>query len=132
MRFSSDTGPTDPDLGSTLGIGLKLFGVPGENMLGEVGGTADLIMQAASRFFVDDAQQMVEFTYAGVVQRNYNAYLATQKATTDILNAMTAPRGYVLTPTYWAILPFHLGSETVKSTSEERRVGKECGSTCRR
>src|SRR3546814_15845613 len=80
MRFSSDTGPTDPDLGSTLGIGLKLFGVPGENMLGEVGGTADLIMQAASRFFVDDAQQMVEFTYAGVVQRNYNAYLATHKA----------------------------------------------------
>src|SRR3546814_3512739 len=71
-------------------------------------------MQAASRFFVDDAQQMVEFTYAGVVQRNYNAYLATHKATNDILNAMTAPRGSVLTTTYWAILPFHLGSEIVK------------------
>mgnify|MGYP005819086455 CR=1 FL=1 len=114
MRFSSDTGPTDPDLGSTLGIGLKLFGVPGENALGEVGATADLIMQAASRFFVDDAQQMVEFTYAGVVQRNYDAYLATHKATNDILNAMTAPRGSVLTTTYWAILPFHLGNEIVK------------------
>src|SRR3546814_18612793 len=71
-------------------------------------------MQAASRFFVDDAQQMVEFTYAGVVQRNYNAYLATHKATNDILNAMTAPRGSVLTTTYWAILPFHLGREIVK------------------
>src|SRR3546814_11142788 len=102
MRFSSDTGPTDPDLGSTLGIGLKLFGVPGENMLGEVGGTADLIMQAASRFFVDDAQKMVEFTYAGVVQRNYNAYLATHKATHDHHNAMTR--------------------------SEERRAGQECAS----
>src|SRR3546814_12081601 len=27
---------------------------------------------------------------------------------------MTAPRGSVLTTTYWAILPFHLGSEIVK------------------
>src|SRR3546814_11315597 len=27
---------------------------------------------------------------------------------------MTAPRGSVLTMTYWAILPFHLGSEIVK------------------
>ena len=33
MRFSSDTGPTDPDLGSMCGIGIKLFGVPGENAL---------------------------------------------------------------------------------------------------
>ncbi|MCY0095744.1 LodA/GoxA family CTQ-dependent oxidase [Hoeflea ulvae] len=114
MRFSSDTGPTSPDLGSTLGIGLKLFGVPGENALGEQGETADLIMQAASRFFVNDAKEMVEFTYAGVVQRNYNAYLARHRETNDILNAMTAPKGSVLTTTYWAILPFHLGDEIIK------------------
>lgn len=114
MRFSSDTSPMAPDLGSTLGIGLKLFGVPGENALGEVGNTADLILQAASRFFVDDAQQMVEFTYAGVVQRDYDAYLERHPETNAILNAMTAPRGSVLTTTYWAILPFHLGQEIVK------------------
>jgi hypothetical protein len=30
MRFSSDTSPTSPDLQSTVGIGLKVFGVPGE------------------------------------------------------------------------------------------------------
>lgn len=35
MRFSSDTGPTDPDLGRMCGIGLKLFGVSGENALGD-------------------------------------------------------------------------------------------------
>ncbi|WP_394688686.1 LodA/GoxA family CTQ-dependent oxidase [Hoeflea sp.] len=114
MRFSSDTGPTSPDLGSTLGIGLKLFGVKGENALGEAGETADLIMQAASRFFVNDARQMVEFTYAGVVQKNYNAYLARHRETNDILNEMTAPKGSVLTTTYWAILPFHLGDEIIK------------------
>jgi hypothetical protein len=34
VRFSSDTTPTAPDLGSTLGIGLKLWGVDGVNALG--------------------------------------------------------------------------------------------------
>ncbi|GGL00325.1 LodA/GoxA family CTQ-dependent oxidase [Deinococcus radiotolerans] len=114
MRFSSDAAPTDPDLGSTLGIGLKLFGVPGQNALGEDGGTADLILQNAPRFFVDTARDMVEFTYAGVVQRDYTAFLAAHPTTNDILNAMMAPRGSVLTSTYWAILPFHLGDELIK------------------
>ncbi|MDP9836984.1 hypothetical protein J2T09_001736 [Neorhizobium huautlense] len=114
MRFSSDTAPNAPDLGSTLGIGIKLFGVPGENALGEAGNTADLIMQNAARFFVNDAQEMVEFTYAGVVQRDYDAYLASHPETNAVLNAMTAPRGSVLTTTYWAILPFRMGDEIVK------------------
>jgi len=114
MRFSSDAAPTDADLGTTLGIGLKLFGVPGLNALGEDGNTADLIMQNAARFFVDDAKEMVDFTYAGVVQQDYDAYLATHKVTRDVLNDMTAPRGSVLTSTYWAILPFRLGQEIVK------------------
>lgn len=114
MRFSSDAAPMDADLGTTLGIGVKLFGVPGLKALGEEGTTADLIMQNAARFFVDNAKEMVEFTYAGVVQRNYDAYLASHPATNQILNEMTAPRGSVLTSTYWAILPFHLGDEIVK------------------
>ncbi|MGS0741078.1 hypothetical protein ACVBEF_04455 [Glaciimonas sp. GG7] len=29
VRFSSDVAPTDSDLLSTLGIGIKMFGVPG-------------------------------------------------------------------------------------------------------
>lgn len=114
MRFSSDTGPTDPDLGSMCGIGLKLFGVSGENALGEVGNTSDLIMQNIDRFFVDTAKTMVEFTYAGVVQHDYNAYLAKHPGINDVLNDMNAPRGSCLTNTYWAILPFHLGDEIVK------------------
>lgn len=114
MRFSSDTGPTDPDLGSMCGIGLKLFGVPGENALGETGETADLIMQNIDRFFLDTAKTMVEFTYAGVVQHDYDPYLAKHPGINDVLNDMDAPRGSCLTNTYWAILPFHLGGEIVK------------------
>ncbi|HEX8393804.1 MAG TPA: LodA/GoxA family CTQ-dependent oxidase [Longimicrobium sp.] len=115
MRFSSDTSPTLPDLGSTLGIGLKLFGVPGSNALGESGDTADLIMQNYPVFFVDNAQEMVEFTYAGVVQKDYPGYLAAHKHTNDILNDMSdTVEGSCLTATYWAILPFRMGGQVVK------------------
>ena len=34
VRFSSDTVPSQPDLRTTCGIGIKLFGVPGEKLLG--------------------------------------------------------------------------------------------------
>ena len=55
MRFSSDTSPTSPDLQSTLGVGLKLFGVPGEKAFGGEGDTADFILQNFPVFFVDNA-----------------------------------------------------------------------------
>ena len=128
VRFSSDTAPTDPDLGSTLGIGVKLFGVPGEKALGEPGDTADLIMQNYPIFFLDNAQEMVEFTYAGVVQQDYPTYLADHPKTNDILNDMSATvEGSCLTTTYWAILPFHMGGETIvkyrwRPTTEAQNV----------
>jgi hypothetical protein len=38
-RFSSDTLPTLGDYASTLGVGIKLFGVSGEKIVGEPGDT---------------------------------------------------------------------------------------------
>lgn len=111
MRFSSDTAPTSGDLKSTLGIGLKVFGVPGRNALGEEGTTADFIMQNHPVFFVDNAQEMAEFTYAGVVANDYPGYLKKHPKTARILDAMAKVEGSVLTATYWAILPFHAGEE---------------------
>src|SRR5690606_31902115 len=35
IRFSSDTQPSSPDLHSTLGIGIKLFELPGPKLMGE-------------------------------------------------------------------------------------------------
>ncbi|WP_435019961.1 LodA/GoxA family CTQ-dependent oxidase [Tundrisphaera sp. TA3] len=114
MRFSSDTAPASADLGSTLGIGIKLFGVADSDGLGEPRGTADLIMQNFPRFFVQDARAMCEFTYAGVVLRDYEGYLAKHPDTREVLDAMAKVEGSVLTATYWAILPFRLGDEIVK------------------
>ncbi|WP_052710468.1 LodA/GoxA family CTQ-dependent oxidase [Azospirillum thiophilum] len=112
VRFSSDTGPTSPDLNSTLGIGLKVWGVDGVNALGEAGDVADFIMQNFPVFFVDDAQAMCEFTYAGVVLNDYPGYLAKHPKTNAILNRMSAQvDGSVLTTQYWAILPFAFGPD---------------------
>lgn len=110
VRFSSDTAPTSPDLKSTLGIGIKLFGIPGPTALGEDGNTADFIMQNFPIFFVENAKEMVEFTYAGVVEQDYPGYLAEHKTTNDILDRMEKVEGSVLTATYWAILPFRCGA----------------------
>ncbi len=112
VRFSSDTLPTAADLGSTLGIGLKVWGVDGENALGETGNVADFIMQNFPVFFVDDAEAMCEFTYAGAVLKNYDPYLQTHPRTNAIIKAMGAQvDGSVLTTQYWAILPFAFGPD---------------------
>lgn len=111
VRFSSDTVPTSPDLKSTLGIGIKLFGVPGPKALGEEGDTADFIMQNHPVFFVDTAEDMVAFTYAGVVANDYPGYLKAHPETARILDEMGKVEGSVLTARYWAILPFHAGEK---------------------
>ncbi len=93
VRFSSDTSPMSPDLRTTVGVGIKLYGVPGPNALGELGDTADLILQNYPVFFVNNAEEMCEFTYAGVVEKDYPSYLAKHPATRAVLDAMERPRG---------------------------------------
>lgn len=110
VRFSSDTPPTKPDLGSTLGIGIKLFDVPGPKLLGE-GDTADFIMQNYHVFFVDNAEEFCEFTTAGVIDQDYPEYLRHHPRTKFILDAMTKPEASCLTAQYWAILPFAFGRD---------------------
>jgi len=113
VRFSSDTSPTSPDLQSTIGIGIKVFGVSGRDALGEDSDTADFIMQNFPVFFLDNAKQMCEFTYAGVVQGDYPGYLAKHPKTAKLLNEMQKVEGSVLTTTYWAILPFGAGGNQI-------------------
>jgi hypothetical protein len=109
VRFSSDT-PSGPDLRTTLGIGIKLYGVEGAKLLGD-GDTHDFILQNHDVFFVDNAQEMCEFTRAGVVNRDYDSYLAEHKKTAAILHAMEKDEPSVLTATYWSVLPYGFGDE---------------------
>ncbi len=114
VRFSSDTDPSSPDLHSTLGVGLKLFGVDGPKLFGE-GTNADFIFQNIDRFFASDAQQMCAFTTAGVIDKDYDSYIDSHPELAAILQAMQKPEASCLSASYWAILPFKLGEEnTVK------------------
>ena len=112
VRFSSDTGPTSPDLHTTIGVGLKLFGVEGPKLLGD-STNADFIFQNIDRFFARDAQQMCSFTTAGVVDQDYPAYINKHPKLARILQAMAKEEASCLSAGYWAILPFKLGESQV-------------------
>jgi L-Lysine epsilon oxidase N-terminal/L-lysine epsilon oxidase C-terminal domain len=110
VRFSSDSQPTDPDLKTTLGVGIKLFGVPGDKLLGD-GDTHDFILQNFDIFFVDTVKDMCEFTRAGVVEGSYKPYLKSHPVTKEILDEMKKAEASVLTTTYWSVLPYALGEQ---------------------
>ncbi len=112
VRFSSDTGPTSPDLHTTMGVGLKLFGVDGPKLFGE-GTNADFIFQNIDRFFARDAQQMCTFTTAGVIDKDYNTYINKHPKLASILQAMQKEEASCLSASYWAILPFNLGESNI-------------------
>lgn len=112
IRFSSDTGPHSPDLKSTIGLGLKLFNVEGEKLIGD-GNNADFIFQNIDRFFAKDAHQMCNFTTAGVIDHNYDAYMQKHPTLSEILTDMEKIEASCLTASYWAILPFKLGDKHI-------------------
>jgi hypothetical protein len=108
VRFSSDTLPSNADLKTTCGVGIKLFNVPGKKLIGD-GTTQDFILQNHDRFFVDTAKDMCEFTKAGVVEGDYDPYLDTHEVTREVLDEMKKAELSVLTATYWSVLPYSFG-----------------------
>ncbi|WP_276484228.1 hypothetical protein [Paraflavitalea pollutisoli] len=116
VRFSSDTLPGLGDLKSTVGVGIKLFGVPGTKLLpgDENATTADFILQNMDVFFVDTAMDMCEFTYAGAVEHDYNKYLDSHPITAKILDEMAKVVPSCLTSPYWSGLPYAFGDRFVK------------------
>lgn len=112
VRFSSDTLPTIGDFKTTIGIGIKLFGVPGKKIFGrEDDPTFDFILQNHDVFFVDTAKDMCEFTKAGVVDGDYDPYLKAHPKTAAILDAMAKPVSSVLASPYWSLMAFSFGPE---------------------
>lgn len=116
LRFSSDTVPGSVDLKSTVGIGIKLFGVSGRKILEQDADctTADFLMQNMDIFFVDNATEMCAFTRAGVIEHNYDNYLNSHPITKDILDQMEKKVASCLTTPYWSGLPYAFGNEQVK------------------
>ncbi|RFS26934.1 hypothetical protein DVR12_03875 [Chitinophaga silvatica] len=113
VRFSSDTKPGLGDLKSTIGIGIKLFGVTGEKLMESEPDalTADFILQNHDVFFVNTARDMCEFTYAGVVLRDYDSYLKDHEETAQILDEMQKRESSVATAVYGSCLPYAFGGD---------------------
>lgn len=114
IRFSSDTLPFNNDAKTTVGMALKLFGVPGKKLLigDEDAATVDLILQNHDVFFVDTAKDMYEFTYEGLVGDGYPAYFKQHPATEQIITDMQKFVPSVLTSSYWSVLPYSFGEDT--------------------
>jgi hypothetical protein len=115
LRFSSDTVPQAPDFRTTLGVAMKVFGVPGPKLIGDPDDvTFDLIFQNHDVFFVDTARDMCAFIRAVVVDRDVEAYLAEHPETAAILDAMAKPEPSVLAAHYWSLLPIGFGGTYAK------------------
>ena len=115
VRFSSDTLPSLDDYRTTLGIGIKLFDVPGKKLIGNPDApTFDFILQNFDVFFVDTASDMCAFTQAGVINHDYDPYLKAHPKTAELLDAMVKPVASVLATPYWSGLPFCFGETYAK------------------
>jgi hypothetical protein len=115
IRFSSDL-PVGADFLSTVGIGLKLFGVAGAKVFpeGSCAVTHDFIFQNHDIFFVPNAQEMCKFTHAAVVLGDLDSYLKAHPRTDQILKDMEKIVPSILATDYWAILPFQFGPTHAK------------------
>ncbi|NEP46526.1 MAG: hypothetical protein F6K35_47955 [Okeania sp. SIO2H7] len=96
-----------PDYKSTVGIGIKVFDVPGEKILppDECAPTMDLLLQNIDIFFVDNAKDMCDFTQIG------DPWLADHPRTQEILDEMAKVVPSVFETDLWSSMPFHFGKE---------------------
>ncbi|KAB2733480.1 LodA/GoxA family CTQ-dependent oxidase [Brucella intermedia] len=119
VRFGSDINFEQNDRHSTVGCSIKLFNVPGLNVLdypfsqdsGSQFTTVDFPLQNYQVFFASDANQM-----AGYIAAKGNGTLSDfrnrpeNEALNEIINGMMASDpSSVLTETYWSCVPFVLG-----------------------
>jgi len=110
VRFSGDTLPGLLDTNATCGVGIKLFNVPGRKLLEPDALTQDFVLQNIDVFFVDNAQEMYNFTYAGMALRDYDAYIKDHPTTKAILNRMKTTAEDVARVAYWSCVPSKLGT----------------------
>lgn len=112
VRYASDLPDGKPDLKSTVGIGIKVFDVPGDKILSpdKYAPTIDLLLQNIDVFFVDNAYEMCAFTKASLTSPQASAeWLKAHPTTQDILHEMDKIVPSVLETDLWSAMPFHFG-----------------------
>ncbi len=115
VRYSSDLADGRPDWKSTIGIGIKIFDVPGKKVVSDDGAnTADLLLQNVPFFFVDTAKDMCGFTKASL--EGWGDEWAQRNApdTNNLLDKLAKPIRSVLATDLWSVVPFRLGTSYCK------------------
>jgi len=116
IRFSNDVPNGIPDYKNTVENGIKLFNSPNKKLLNSdiYSNTQDFILQNHDIFFVDSVKEMYEFTYAGVIEGDYNKYLKNHPKTAKILKDMEKAVNSVIGIEYWSIPPSKLENQYIK------------------
>jgi len=110
VRYSSDLSDGRPDWESTIGIGIKIFDIPGKKVVSDDGAnTADLLLQNVPFFFVDNAKEMCGFTKASLEGWGDEWVAKNAPDTNNLLNKMAKPIRSVLETSLWSVVPFKLG-----------------------
>ncbi|MDB5267917.1 MAG: hypothetical protein JWP58_957 [Hymenobacter sp.] len=112
VRYSSDLADGRPDWLSTIGLGIKVFDVPGTKLVSDDGAnTADFLFQNVPFFFVDTARDMCNFTKASLEGWGDDWIQQNAPNTTELLNNMEKPIRSVLETSLWSVVPFQLGEK---------------------
>lgn len=110
VRYSSDLADGRPDWMSTIGIGIKIFDMPGKKIVSDDGtNTADLLLQNVPFFFVDDAKGMCGFTKASLEGWGDEWIQDNSPETGILLDEMAKPIRSVFETSLWSVVPFKLG-----------------------
>ncbi|WP_181389867.1 LodA/GoxA family CTQ-dependent oxidase [Leucothrix pacifica] len=117
LRYSSDLIDGRPDYLSTIGLGIKLFDVPGEKCIDQSNKneednaeTADLLFQNVPYFFVDTAEDMCGFTQASLEGLGDEWIQKKSPITKKLLKQMQQNVSSVLQTVLWSVIPFKLGN----------------------
>lgn len=129
VRYSSDLADGRPDWESTIGIGIKIFGIPGKKRVDDNGAdTADILMQNCPYFFVDNAWDMCNFTKASFEGWSDEWISQNAPATNELLDGMAKPIRSVLETSLWSVVPFRLGDRDYCKYLLRPRISTNAGS----
>ncbi|MCB1813966.1 MAG: catalase, partial [Candidatus Competibacteraceae bacterium] len=110
VRYSSDLADGRPDWKSTIGIGIKMFDIPGQKVVSDDdANVADLLLQNVPFFFVDTARDMCAFTKASFEGWADEWVQENSPQTNILLDEMAKPIRSVFDTSLWSVVPFKLG-----------------------
>lgn len=106
VRYSCDIRDDQPVFQETVGLGIKLFGVPGLKCLApdESTPTLDFLLQNHPVFFVRTASDMCQ------AFKDFATWVQEHPETREVLDAMRKVVPSVLQSELWSVVPYRFGT----------------------